>query len=353
MNYSPRLSSRALIETIPAASCRRAGGLAASFAASLALAAAAPGEITEQDMRDAGLSDEQIQEFQEKVESPDPDPPRLPTAEEYLAGGREQSGRLARRIERDPVDGLEVALQVIHRENAELNIWADRAVLNGLSLRRPMSPAVLSVMEELARVRSPRSPIWEDSRRWWARAFSQAHGHAALDLAEGVLEDGDQSADRRALHLFVLGSVGWQGDSDLRARAIALNRPYLSSPEPELQRAAIAVAAALYDYDARGEIEYVAWNSKDPWARGRARLLVKNFLDFGPDPARRPIVAGRSIRAGGYDPEGLMAYRAERDEWQREQDRLLSLEEDSESSFSTGPSSPGRPSTVPGAHGTQ
>jgi hypothetical protein len=326
------------------------------FLCSLVVPVASLAEITEQDMRDAGWNDEQIEEFFRDLESADPAPSPLPTAEEYLAGGPEESGRLARRIEKDLVDGLTIAREVIHRNNTPAGIWADRAVLNGLSRRRPMSSAVLRAMEELTKVRSPRSVMWEDSRRWWARAFRQAHGRAAFDLAEAVVGDLDEPTDRRALHLFVFGSVGWQGDADLRARAISLNRPHLNSPEPELQRAAIAVAADLYDYEARGEIESLAWNSEDPWARGRARLLFKNFLDFGPDPASRPIVAGRSIRAGGYDPEGLMAYRAERDEWQREQDRLLSLDEDEQPilpNSSTSPSSTGIPNMLRRSRGTQ
>lgn len=326
--------------------------LVASLVGLLALAAGAAGEITDEDMRNAGLSDEQIQEFKERVEALETRGPDVPTVEDYLAGGEDQQGLLAARIARGE-DGLEIARRVIHRQ-IRGGTWPDRAVMNGLSLRRPTSPAALDLLEALARSQGTRSPLWEYSRRWWADGFRRVHGPAAFDMAEAGVVNTELVAERRALYLFVFGSIGWKGDPELRRRAIEVNRLHLHSPDPALQRAAVAVASVLYDYNAKAEIEQISWSSTDPTARGRARLLFKNFLDLGPDPGSRPVTAGSSIRAGWYDPEGLMEYRAERGEWQKQQDRLLAAEEPRPAGDTAGSSTgAGSSSTEPRARGTR
>jgi hypothetical protein len=280
------------------------------------------GEITEQDMRDAGLSDEQIQEFQDKLEASRTQERKLPTVEDYLAGGRGQEGPLTKRIAYGGEEGLEIARQVLHRTELREMSWPDYAVLNGLSKRA--SEAALDVLEEAVAVQGPKRALWFSSRMAWAAAFRRLHGDAGFELARARVEDPVLTPEQRALHLLVFRYA--RRSEQYRPLAIEVYRPYLHAPEPELQRAAVLVAGELWDYDARGEIEQVAWASTDWKARGLARSQEGQFLDYGPDIESRSI-DGHGFRRGGYDPEGLRAWRARRAEWSREQYRLTTGEE--------------------------
>jgi hypothetical protein len=220
--------------------------------------------------------------------------------------------------------------------------WPDYAVLNGLSKRT--SPAVLDLLGEAVALHGPRSALWRPTRDAWAAAFRRLHGDAGFELARERVADPTLTDQERALNLRVFEYA--RSVSDRRGMAIEVYRPYLHVNAPELQRAAVSVAWDLWDYEARGEVEEVAWMGPDWKARSLANGLMTSFYMFGPDPRARPIDRHGNVRGGAYDPAGLREWRSRRREWDRER-----LEREASERPVPLPVSPDSPSGAPRARG--
>jgi hypothetical protein len=312
------------------------------------MAAVSSAELTDEQMKSMGATQEQLDAFR----APEVQRPTL-TAADYLAAGRSAEGGLVRAIADGP-DGVELARDVLHRAEQQNVNWPDYAVLNGLT--RQTSETVLDVLEEAVALHGPKSALWQPTRKAWAAAFRRLHGDAGFELARRRLSDPTLTEQERALHLLVFQYAR----SERRAMAIEVYRPYLHVNAPELQRAAVSVARDLWDYDAKDEIEQVAWSSNDWKARSLAKNLFTSFLNYGPDLDSRP--RKRGIAVGGYDPEGLRAWRARMPEWRREHYRVTTGEEpppgwpnpEPRSAAEAAGSSPGSGSSsrTPRPHGT-
>lgn len=274
----------------------------------LLLGGVASAELTDEQMKSMGATQEQIDAFR----APDEQPPML-TADDYLELGRSAEGRLSRAIA-TRADGLDLARYVLHREEHRNVSWPDYAVLNGLA--RHTSTAALDLLEEAVALHGPRSSLWRPTRDAWAAAFRRLYGDGGFDLAKQRVVEPSLTPQEHALHLLVFQYAGRGGD--YRLMAIEVYRPYLHASAPELQRVAVSIAWELWDYEAWGEIEQVAWASPDWKARSLADGLITSFFMFGSDPKARSMNRHGRMRGGYYDPVGLREWRSRRQEWERE-----------------------------------
>jgi hypothetical protein len=300
------------------------------------MAAVASAELTDEQMKSLGATQEQIDAFR----AGDVEPPTL-TASDYLAGGRSAEGRLTRAIA-SGADGLALARDVLHRDELRNVSWPDYAVLNGLS--EQTSEDVLDVLEEAVAQHGPKSALWRPTRKAWAAAFRRLHGDSGFELARQRVENTALTPRERALHLLVFQYARWE--DDYHSMAIEVYRPYLHVSAPELQQAAVSVAWDLWDYEAWGEIEEVAWTSPDWKARSLANGLITSFYMLGPDPRARPMNRHGRVQGGCYDPAGLSEWRSRRREWDRER-----LEREASERPVPLPVSPDSPSGAPRARG--
>jgi hypothetical protein len=291
----------------------------------LLAASEATAELTAEEMRSPGATEEQIEAFRSAEVAPG-----FPTAQDYLAGGRTQKLQLQTAVASDEKQGVELARAVLWRREVRGSTWPDYAVLNGLS--RHTSQRVVDLLSEAAPMYGPKDARWESVRQAWAGAFRRVHGEAAFGLARERVEDPALTAEQRALHLLVFQYERRTEDLTYRSMALEVYRPYLQASEPEVQRSALLVSRGLWDYDALSVLKDVALSSTDIKARSLANNQVKRLLQLGPDPEAQRRAPDGHLRPVGhtpaYDLEGLRAWVEEmQPEWRRENYRLTTGEE--------------------------
>jgi hypothetical protein len=295
--------------------------------------AAVAEETVEEFLRERGVGEVKIERMlelleetgsRERIEKGLNQVPYTPSVDEYLMGGLGESNE--RELAKHAAQDLELARAVLLRGEMRDESWPDIVVLQALGVAPRMGqpiPDILELLEQAAPLYPPLDPNGRYDRRWkeirltWATAFWKLHGKQAYDLARQAVSDPERSAEERALHLLVFMYAGVY-DRDFRSLAFEVYRPYLRSPEPELQRVAVLISRYLGDYQALSDLKDVALYSRDPKARLLAFYQVKNLLRRGPERWKKGI----------YDVEGFRHWiEVVQPEWEREQRRLVTGKE--------------------------
>lgn len=276
-------------------------------------------ELTDEQMREMGATDEKIR----ILRGLEPAPRRGPrTGADFLAAGPSTEKALTKVIAFRGEQGLALAREVLFREDRRGKLWADYGVFNGLS-KQSSAGGVELLRDAILELYGPTDPRWETSRIAWAGAFYALHGDERLDLAEQALQDTSLSAEDRALHLLVFSRVGTSKKAPERSRALQVYRPHLESDAPALQRAAVLVSRALWDYEAVATLKQLALTSSDIKVRINAYPHVQQLLRYGPDlETLERNVRGTVTTTKSYDALGYRDWLDQLPQWKKDNYRL-------------------------------
>jgi hypothetical protein len=289
-------------------------------------------ELTDEEMRELGATDAQIR----MLRGIDPMPQRGPqTAPEFLAAGDSSSSALHHVVASGSEWGLNLAREIMLRDEQIEAVWPDSAVFKGLQASPSQEGLDLlrDAIVERYSANAPRGtssrmawadPRWKDSRMTWARIFERLHGAASAEKAVRGVENLDLSPEERALHLLVLGILPREKSFDTHGAY----REHLDSPHVELQRAAVLVARALWDYEVVEVLADLAFSSSDIKVRFYANQSALRMFLEGPDRSvDRRVSQGLPWRTSAHDRRRYHEMMSRRDEWQRENYRLVMGEE--------------------------
>jgi len=217
-------------------------------------------------------------------------------------------------------EGARFAREVFSWGNRSL----DERALMGLS--QNTSTESLQLLSEKLHEFEPGDQRRESAEIGWAGVFARVNGKNAPILAAQGVADQSKSPSERALYLRVFANSTID-----RVMSLRVYRPYLMDPAPELQRAALAVNGAHWDFDALPTLLELENDKGDPIVRGEARNLTRVYLRYGPERPRpgewerSPSYQERHPKP--YDPEGYAAWIAREKDWVREQTKLATGQE--------------------------
>jgi hypothetical protein len=194
----------------------------------------------------------------------------------------------------------------------------------------------LEILEEEVRARVYEDPYREgrrieDARRAWGGVYLRTHGGGAeayrrpsLEVYERVAAELAQpglDAVDRALLVEVFGTMERRPDEP-RELALEVYRPYLRAETIEEQRAAVSVAASIWDSGVVEDLRHLGYESEDTFTRLRAFNLVSRFLRYGSayPPAGKDVASRDWAEAHreAFDPAGLREWKSGYDAWYRE-----------------------------------
>lgn len=164
---------------------------------------------------------------------------------------------------------------------------------------------------------------WDQAVLNWAASFAQMHGDEAIVLAAEGANDPSLPAVDRALRLQVFRitpAKDW--DHPQRQLALETYRPYLDPAAPPImQEMAVMTTRGLWDFDAVKDLEHLAFTSPSYRTRSRADTMVSLLYGRGPNMQKK--------NDGGmpFDLAGARAWMARRDDYQREFNRLVGMED--------------------------
>jgi len=218
----------------------------------------------------------------------------------------------------------------------EANVFAGlrEAVLDGIHARLdsptgPVDASYLAILREyIASTQLGwRFGIWDQAVLNWAASFVELHGDESIALAAQRANDPSLPPADRGLHLAVFElAPGREWDHPQRELALETYRPYLDPGAPPiLQEMAVIAATGLWDFDAVKRLEHLAFTSPSFHARSRANALIGQLYIRG--PRMEHAIRGRNARNGPYDREGARAWASRREEFWREFNRLIGMED--------------------------